>query len=111
MNAVHVIGVISEYGPRLTYTPEGKPQATLTVVVEEPGKDGATYKTFVPILIVGAQAEEWAATLEAGERIALSGKLAYRAGKTKDAGRLVVACYGVERLTATPAPEASLHDT
>ena len=107
MTAVHLIGAISEYGIRLSYTESAKPQATLTLVLEEPGKDGTSYKTFVPVLIVGPQAEEWAATLEAGERIAVSGKLAWKSGRSKDVGKLVVACYGVERLTAAPEMSAN----
>jgi hypothetical protein len=60
-----------------------------------------------PVLIVGANAEELAATLEAGEVISVSGKLAYKAGRTKDSSKLVVVCYGVERLVASPAPVES----
>ncbi len=77
MNAVHLIGAISSYGVKLNYTEHAKPQTSLTLVVEEPGKDGASYKTFVPVLIVGPQAEECATMLEPDERIGVSGKLAF----------------------------------
>jgi hypothetical protein len=56
-------------------------------VVEESEKDGTTYRTFVPPLIVGPQAEDCAATLESGEPIAVSGKLTWKPGKTQGLSR------------------------
>jgi single-stranded DNA-binding protein len=86
VNAVHLSDRVSNYGPRISWTEQGKAQTTLT------------FKTFVPVLIVGGQAEHYAKTLEGGQLIAVSGKLAYRAGKTKDAGKSVVTCFTVEVL-------------
>lgn len=103
MNRVIVSGTISSYGPKISYTDAGKPQTSFTVVCEEPGREGASYKTFVPVLIVGAKAEDVAETLEAGDTILLEGKLAYKAGKTKDAGKLIVTGFTVEVLHQTPA--------
>jgi len=76
-------------------------------VVEESGKDGGIFKTFVPVLIVGPNAEECASMLEPGDVISVSGKLAYKAGLTKESGKLVVVCYGVARLVAAPVPVES----
>jgi single-stranded DNA-binding protein len=104
MNHVSLVGTVGQYGVKIAWTEGGKPQTSLTVIVEEPGKDKATYKTFIPVLVVGSRAEEAAETLEPGDLIAIeSGKLAYKAGKTKDAGKLVVVTFNVERLAATPA--------
>jgi len=52
MNAVHLSGKVSDYGPKLTYSEAGKPQTTFTLIVEEPGPTG-TFKTFVPVVLVG----------------------------------------------------------
>jgi single-stranded DNA-binding protein len=104
MNHISLVGTVGQYGVKIAWTEGGKPQTSLTVIVEEPGKDKATYKTFIPVLIVGSRAEEAAQTIEPGDLIAIeSGKLAYKAGKTKDAGKLVVVTFNVERLAAAPA--------
>jgi hypothetical protein len=64
----------------------------------------ATIITIIPVLVVGSRAEEVAETLEPGDLIAIeSGKLAYKAGKTKDAGKLVVVTFDVERLSGALA--------
>jgi single-stranded DNA-binding protein len=110
INRVIVSGVISEYGVRLSYTEQSKPQLSFSLTVSEPGRDGAIHRTFVPILVVGAQAKTLAETLEPGDSCLIEGKLAYRAGKIKDAGKLVIVCYAVEvlsRATVTPAVASS----
>jgi single-stranded DNA-binding protein len=103
MNHVSLVGTVGQYGVKIAWTDGGKSQITLTVIVEEPGKEKTTYKTFIPVLIVGPCAEKAAETLEPGDLIAIEGKLAYKAGKTKDAGKLVVVTFSVERLAAAPA--------
>jgi hypothetical protein len=42
LNRVIVSGTISTYGPKPSYTESGKPQTSLTLIVEEPGKEGAS---------------------------------------------------------------------
>jgi single-stranded DNA-binding protein len=104
MNHVSLVGTVGQYGVKLSYTEHSKPQTSLTLVVENPGKDGTTYKTFIPVLIVGSHAEEYAESLEPGDLLAIeAGKLAYKAGKTKDAGKLVVVTFDVERLSGSLA--------
>jgi hypothetical protein len=56
------------------------------------------YKTFVPIQLVGPKAEDLAETLEPGDLVCLDGKLAYKPGATKDAGKLVVVAFDAKRL-------------
>ena len=103
MNQVHLSGRVSDFGCKLTYTTAGKPQTAFTLVVEEPGK-AEGFKTFIPVLIVGAQAELVAGTLEAGALVPISGKLAYEAGNIKGAGKLIVMAFGVEIISPVPEP-------
>jgi single-stranded DNA-binding protein len=103
MNHVSLVGTVGQYGAKISWTEGGKPQTSLTLLTEEPGKEG-TYKTFIPVFIVGNRSEECAETLEAGDLIAIEhGKLSYKAGKTKDSGQLVVVAFSVERLESAPA--------
>jgi single-stranded DNA-binding protein len=99
-NRVLLTGRCSQYGAKITWTEHGKPQTTFTLVVEEPGRDGASFKTFVPISVVGAKAEAIAETLEPDDLLVVDGKLAYKSSKTKEkeAGKLVVVTFDVERL-------------
>jgi hypothetical protein len=98
MNTVCLSGTIGECGVKLAYTETAKPQLTFTMVCEEPGRDGSGFKTFIPCLIVGGHSERLAEELEAGELMALEEKLAYQKGKTRGAGKLVVAPFEVQRL-------------
>jgi single-stranded DNA-binding protein len=104
MNHASLVGTVGQYGVKIFYTEHSKPQTSLTLVVENAGKDGTTYKTFIPVLIVGSRAEEYAESLEPGEWLAIeSGKLAYKAGKTKESGKLMVVTFDVERLSGSLA--------
>jgi single-stranded DNA-binding protein len=107
MNAVHLSRRVSDYGPKISWTDQGKPQTAFTLVVEEPGK-AAGFKTFFPVLIVGAQAELVAETLEAGSLVLINGKLAYRAGKIKGSGKLIVTAFGVEIISPVSAPTTAV---
>ena len=93
LNRVILSGTIGQNGVKLSYTEQAKPQTSLTLACEEPGKDGHTFKTFIPVLIVEPQAEALAERLEPGDTSLLAGKLAYRAGQTKDSGKLLVTCH------------------
>jgi hypothetical protein len=102
VNRVVLVGRCSEYGCKIAWTDQGKPQTSFTLVLEE-----GTYKTFVPVLCVGARAEEAAEGIEAHKLLLVDGCLSWKAGRTKDAGKLVVVCFGVERLAgATAAVES-----
>jgi single-stranded DNA-binding protein len=74
------------------------------LVCEEP-RTGTCDKTFIPVLIVGAKAEDLAETLEAADQVLLEGSLAYRAGKAKGRGTLVVTCDHVEVLVKAAGVE------
>jgi hypothetical protein len=98
VNRVILVGRCSQYGPKIAWTDQGKPQTSFTLVLEE-----GTYKTFVPVLCVGAGAEAAAEDIAANELLLVDGRLSWKAGRTKDAGKLVVVCFGVERLAGATA--------
>jgi single-stranded DNA-binding protein len=103
MNHVSLVGGVGQYGVKISWTEAGKPQTSFTLVTEEPGPE-SSYKTFIPVMIVGSRAPDYAETLEPGDVIAIEhGKLSYKAGKTKDSGKLVVVTFNVERLSAALA--------
>jgi single-stranded DNA-binding protein len=93
LNRVILSGRCSQYGPRITWTEQGKAQTSFTVVVEK-----GEFKTFIPVLCVGPKAEEVAETLQPDERLLIEGSLSYRKGRTKESGRLEVVVFDVERL-------------
>jgi hypothetical protein len=105
MNTVSLVGRISERGVRLDYTPErAKPQLSFSLTVMEMGRDGIARPTYIPIMVVSDNAERLAEVLEAQDLISIAtGKLSWKAGKTKDSGKLVVVTFNVERLVAAPA--------
>jgi single-stranded DNA-binding protein len=72
-----LIGRCSEYGPKLTYSEDAKPTCSFTLIYEEAGRDGGSYRTYIPISIVGGKAESVAESLEAGGLVLVEGKLSY----------------------------------
>jgi Single-strand binding protein family len=100
LNRVVLAGRVSEYGAKISWTEQGKPQTSFTLIYEKEGG----FKTFVPILVVGAKSETLAEMLEPHEFVLLEGSLSYRKGRTKDAGRLEVVCFDVGRLAGATAP-------
>ena len=107
LNRVILTGTVGQYGVNLRYPEQGTPQTSFTLVCEDPSRDGATFKMFIPVLIIGTQAEALAERLEPGDVVLLEGKLAYQAGKTKDSGKLIVTCFNVEVLRPSMAASNS----
>jgi single-stranded DNA-binding protein len=106
INKTMLLGRISDYGCEISWRENGKPEVTFALLVEEL-RDGKTYKTFVPVLVIGPKAEDLAETLEPGDLVCLDGKLAYKPGATKDAGKLVVVCFDMARVLPTKALESA----
>jgi hypothetical protein len=59
INKVLLLGSVTDDGPRLTYTENGTPQCSFTLLIAEPGKDGATFKLFVPVDALGIGPSRW----------------------------------------------------
>jgi single-stranded DNA-binding protein len=103
VNRVILAGEVGQYGVKISYTETGKPQTSFTLICTEAGKSGE-FKAFIPVLIVGGNAEPLAESIEPGDLVLVEGKLQYKPGKTKDSGKLMVTTYSVQRpLTAAAA--------
>ena len=102
VNRVILCGSVGEYGAKIVWTEAGKPQTSFPLVARE-----GDYRTFIPVLVVGAQAERVAETHEPEILGLVDGKLAWQAGKTKDDGRLVVVCFAVEVMQAAAPAEVT----
>jgi single stranded DNA-binding protein len=104
LNKVILCGKVSEAGPKLSYSPEGTPQCTFTLIVEEPGRNGAPFKLFVPVEVFGKQAEPVAERINAGDVVLVDGKLRWKTWVNKQGekqGRLVVLAWAVNVLQGT----------
>jgi hypothetical protein len=93
VNKAIISGEVSSYGPKISWTESGKPQTAFTLVLDKAG-----YKTFIPCLCVGAKAPEVAETIARGDYLMVEGALSWKAGRTKETGKLQVVCFDVERL-------------
>ena len=100
MNKAIISGEVSSYGPRIQWTEAGKPQTSLTLVLDKAG-----YKTFIPCLVVGTKAEEVAETINGGDYLIIEGSLSWKAGRSKEAGKLQVVTFDVERITESTQDE------
>jgi single-stranded DNA-binding protein len=102
-------GRISDYGPKLRYLESGKPELALTLCCDEPSRDGRMFTVYVPVLVYGNQCESLAETLEAGDVVLVTGKLAWTKKTTKDGEKsgLAVTTFAVEVLSRLPQHETS----
>jgi primosomal replication protein N len=102
INRVIVAGQVSSYGPKIEWTPAGKPQTSLTLVLQK-----GEFRTFCPVLIVGAKAEDVCETINGGDTLLIEGSLSWKAGRSKDAGKLQVVAFDVTRLLAAAVESAN----
>jgi hypothetical protein len=111
-NVVVISGRISDYGPKLRPLPSGKWELSFTVCCDEPGRDGQTYTTYVPVLVHGAACETLAETLEPRDIVLVTGKLAWtkKISKGEEKSGLAVTTYGVEVLAKTEVPVEATAD-
>jgi single-strand DNA-binding protein len=113
INKVILCGRLTEDGCRLTYTTEGTPHVSFTLLLEEASKQGYTYKLYIPIDLFGDKAEQVAETMTAGDLVLVDGKLQWKSWldrKGEKQGRLGVLAWQVERpaVPATGSPDVSL---
>jgi single-strand DNA-binding protein len=102
INKVIIAGKVTD-GPKLTYSSEGTPQCSFTLIVEEPGRDGTSFKVFVPVEVFGKQAEPVAEEVNAGDIVLVDGKLKWKSWLDKQGqkqGRLGVMAWAVNVLQA-----------
>jgi hypothetical protein len=65
----------------------------------EMGRDGVSRPMYIPVMVVGEHAERLAEVLEPHDLISIAGgKLSWKAGRTKDSGKLQVVTFYVEVL-------------
>jgi single stranded DNA-binding protein len=105
INKVILAGHVTEAGPKLTYSPEGTPQCSFTLLLEEAGRDGHVYKLFLPVEVFSTHGEWAAEHLNAGDLILVDGKLKWKTWvdkKGEKQGRLAVMAWQVS-LMSTPA--------
>jgi hypothetical protein len=76
-------GTISTYGTKLSYTESGKPQTTFSLIVGEPGRAGASYKTFIPCSSAVLRPRNWLKLSRRAIRSCLQGSWPIRPAKWK----------------------------
>jgi single-stranded DNA-binding protein len=92
-------GKCAEPGPKLTYNPASKPECRLTLIVED-AKGEQTFSLYVPVFVYGNSAEVVAEEVDAGDLIAVDGRLSWKSTLKKDGTKLglCVSTFGVEVL-------------
>jgi single-stranded DNA-binding protein len=101
MNTVMLIGRIGTRGVKLSYSEQAVPICTFWREVDEVGKGGQRYTSYIPVAVTGKCAEDAAAALEPGDEVLVDGRLKYRTtvhpqAKEK-AGRLAVSTWMVTK--------------
>jgi len=76
--------------------------------VDEPGKDGAVYSSYIPVEVTGKNAEDAAEQLHAGDTVLIDGKLKYKSTGTRDGkktGTIVVSTWFVTKAPVPTGPQ------
>jgi single-stranded DNA-binding protein len=106
INHVVLTGKCAEPGPKLTYnTTSAKPECRLTLIVED-GKGDGGFSLFVPVFVYGSGAERAAEEVDAGDIIAIDGRLSWKSTLKKDGTKLglCVSTFGVEVIRKGEVP-------
>jgi single-strand DNA-binding protein len=85
--------------PQLTYSENGTPQCSFTLLVEEKGQEH-TLLLYIPIDLFGNRAEKAAEVVSAGDTVLVDGKLRWRSWfdkKGEKQGKLAVLAWNVEK--------------
>jgi single-stranded DNA-binding protein len=105
VNNVSLVGRLA--GAPKPQSDTATPCCSARLCVEEMGKDGQTYKLWVPLEAWGAAAVT-IGPLQEGATVAASGKLKWRSWTDREGtkqGALVVTCWHVEVLSPCAVPE------
>jgi single-stranded DNA-binding protein len=107
VNSVLVVGRVSKAGPKLTYAGSGTPTCSLVVEVDELGKGGEVFTTWIGAEISGKFAEATAAEVEPGDEVMLSGKLKYKSVVDAKTGvkmsKLIISSWGIQQRRSGPS--------
>jgi single-stranded DNA-binding protein len=98
LNSCLIIGRVSKTGPKLTYASSGTPTCNLVIEVDEIGRGGEVFTTYLPVEISGKYAESTAETVEPGDEVQIAGKLKYRSTVDKTGAKvskLIVSTWGI----------------
>jgi single-stranded DNA-binding protein len=110
LNKVLLIGQVAPEGVKFGYNENNTPEAIWTIVVEEPGAQGALFKTFIPCVAYAKAAEAIVETLQAGQTVFLEGRLKFRSWMTKSGekkSRLEVVTWIVQPLGVSASTTAA----
>jgi len=108
LNKCVLIGHITMAGPKISWNDKGVATCTFWLRVDEPGKDGAVYSSYLPVELTGKYAGDAAEQLNAGDDVLIDGKLKYKSTGTRDGkktGTIVVSTWFVTKAPAPTAPQ------
>jgi single-stranded DNA-binding protein len=100
MNTVTLAGRMGK-SMGLLYRQDGKPMLKFTIIIEDTNVIlNKTFTTVIPCELAGDRAERLAEELEAGDRVLITGRLAYRSNGDQATTSLGVYCHQAQRLGA-----------
>src|SRR6266545_6198005 len=106
INKVLLVGKVTEAGPKISWTGHGTAQTSFTLQIDEPGRDGKVFKLFVPVVVYN-KAEQVAETINAGDLLAIDGKIGWTSRVDKKtgerSGKLTVVAWSVQ-VERAPTP-------
>jgi single-stranded DNA-binding protein len=110
LNHVALLGKVTDAGCKLTYSERGTPEVRWTLILEETGPEGQTFKTFIPCHSFGKSAEAIAEQIDPGDWVLIAdGKLKVRQW-TNQAGekerRLEVLTWAVQVIALSHPAES-----
>jgi single-stranded DNA-binding protein len=106
INSVVLTGQVAEPGPKMTYSALATPETKFTLIVSE-GKGEQVFHLYVPIFVYGTCAERAAAEIDAGDTVAVEGRLSWKSTLKKDGTKLglCVSSFGVDVLVKAKGSE------
>jgi hypothetical protein len=114
VNHVLIVGRVSKTGPKLSYASNGTPVCSLVLEVDEAGKTGELFTTYLPVEITGRYAEQTAAEVEAGAGVQDQRQADIQArGRSEGQARvsqLGSSTWGLTQRIAAPTPAVSANE-